>query len=402
MIDPVPFVPPARLVAGRASPGCRASVIIPVRDEQETLWECLAALAGQVDARGRSLDPSSFEVIVLANNCRDGSAALAGRFAESRPGFALRVAEVDLPTASAHVGTARKMVMDEACRRLIEVGRPRGVIASTDGDTRVAPGWLAATLRAVDLGADAVGGDVRTDRAGRASLGDQARRAYLGDVVYGRLLTELEARIDPDPGDPWPRHHHHTGASLAVTAEAYRLVGGLPPLPTSEDLALVRALRRSDLTVRHCPAVRVVTSTRRIGRARSGMADTLNAWADAGRHPRVESPAVSEARFRRRRRLREFWQSARPGPGSDLTPPPGFDRRRLIGLLRTSPTFAAFLESAEAGCVGPGPESRVEIAGAIAGLRERLSGLGRTAASASTLFEQVEPVSLLSASLPVG
>lgn len=28
--------------------------------------------------------------------------------------------------------------------------------------------------------------------------------------------------------DPWPRHHWHFGASLALTARAYRCVGGLP------------------------------------------------------------------------------------------------------------------------------------------------------------------------------
>ncbi len=107
------------------------------------------------------------------------------------------------------------------------------MIASTDGDTRVASNWLAETWDAVDRGADAVGGDIRTDRAGRRALDPHARRSYLRDVRYRRLVDELASRLDPDPADPWPRHHHHTGASLAVTAEAYRRVGGLPPLPSS-------------------------------------------------------------------------------------------------------------------------------------------------------------------------
>ena len=297
------------------------------------------------------MDPRLHEVIVLANNCRDGSAELARRFGARTPGLTLHVAEVDLPPARAHVGTARRLLMDEACRRLISLGRPRGVIASTDGDTRVGPGWLAATWDEVARGADAVGGDIRTDRAGRASLGLRARRAYLADVAYRRLLAELEARLDPDPADPWPRHHHHTGASLAVTAEAYRLAGGLPALRTAEDVALVDALRRRGLKVRHSPMVRVVTSARRFGRADGGMADTLRGWSEAGGLPRVESAEAAEARIVAGR--------------SDLAP------SSLVGL----------------------PE-------AIAGLRRRLATLRRpsvVATSLPPLLEQVEAIGLLAA-----
>ena len=360
MIEAAVWRPSSPMIATPPSPDCRACVIIPVRDEAVTLWATLGALAGQVDRESRPLGRALFEVIVLANNCRDSSAGIARRFGAANPGLALHVLEVELPSVAAHVGSARRLLMDEACRRLLEAGRPRGVIASTDGDTRVDPGWLAATWDEVDRGADAVGGDIRTDRAGRSALGPWARRAYLADVTYRRLLAELESRIDPDPADPWPRHHHHTGASLGVTAEAYRRAGGLPPLRSSEDLALVRALRRSGHAIRHSPAVRVVTSARRLGRAPGGMADTLRQWSDTSRLPRVESTHSAEARFARSRRLREGSPTLDASTGEDL----------------------------------------VEIGDAIDGLRRRLAVLRRADiayASLPTLLEQVDPIALLAA-----
>ncbi len=333
-------------------PECRAVAIVPARDEAETLGATLRAFAGQVDGIGRPLPRSSFEVIVLANNCRDDSAAIARRFAASAPGLTLQVAEAEFPPEVAHVGTSRKWLMDEACRRLLGSGKPRGVIASTDGDSRVGPTWLFETWRAVDRGADAVGGDIRTDRAGRLALCARTRRSYLRDVLYRRLVDELASRLDPDPRDPWPRHHHHTGASLAITARAYREVGGLPPLRSSEDLALVAAVRRAGLALRHAPRVRVVTSTRRLGRAAGGMADTLLGWTDGPDDLRVEDPRATEARL----------AAARGLPAGLLPPADGGDpipidraiadlRRRLATLRpigRSSPAVPEFLEQVDA------------------------------------------------------
>lgn len=360
MSDPTREIPELPRI-GPPLPGCRASVVIPARDEASGLGAALDALARQVDAEGRPLPRSSFEVIVLANNCRDGTAALARRFAASTPTMALHVAEVELARKLAHVGTARKMLMDEACRRLMGLGRDRGVIASTDADTRVGPGWLAETFAEFDAGADAVGGDIRTDRAGRASLGQAARQAYLLDVAYRRLVDELEARVDPDPADPWPRHHHHTGASLAVAAGAYASVGGLPPLPSSEDVALVAALRRAGFILRHGPRVRVVTSARRIGRAAGGMADTLRRWSADGPAFLVEHPTATEARAHWKARFRGFQTSA------DL------------GLVEA---------------VGHSESGPVDVSQAIALLKGRLAALQRLAPVSGRL-EEVESVGLL-------
>lgn len=210
------------LVIAPPSPHCEVCVIVPVRDEAENLTATLDALARQIDLEGRPFDRERYEIIVLANNCSDDSAAIARCFANQQPTLTLHVVEITLPLAEAYVGRARRILMDEAYRRLTLLEHGRGVIASTDGDTRVAPTWLAATLHEIQKGADAVGGRILTDRAGRVALDDYARLCHLREVGYRYLVAELETYLDPDPYDCWPRHYQHFGASLAVTAQMVR------------------------------------------------------------------------------------------------------------------------------------------------------------------------------------
>ncbi len=122
-------------------PVLRGGVIIPARDGAVTL----AALTSQTDLAGRSLPPDSFEVLVSDNHCLDGTAAAVRRFAGQHSVWAVHVASLRLAGPDAHVGRARRLLMDEAYRRLLGMGRFNGLIASTDADTRLAPNWLAAT-----------------------------------------------------------------------------------------------------------------------------------------------------------------------------------------------------------------------------------------------------------------
>jgi hypothetical protein len=266
------------LVSEAPRSACRVSVVIPVRDEESSLPTTLAALAQQIDGDGSPLDQDHYEVILLVNNSVDGSARVAREFARQNPALVLHVIELDLPDEDAHVGRARRMLMDAVAERL----PASGVIATTDADTVVAPDWLAMTLAEVACGADAVAGRILVDPAGFAEHGRYARMYHLRDVTYRYLVAELEARLAPDPFDPWPRHFQHFGPSLAVTVAAYRRAGGIPPLPSLEDVALYDALRRVGARIRHSPKVRVVTSARSEGRTGFGFAVQLRQWAEMG------------------------------------------------------------------------------------------------------------------------
>ncbi|HEY0791547.1 MAG TPA: glycosyltransferase family A protein [Chthoniobacterales bacterium] len=286
---------------------CKVTVTIPVKNEAQRLPQTLAALCHQIDLQGQPFGHRDYEVIVLANNCTDRSAEIVRGFGREHPTFQLHLVEADLPRKHACVGHARKWLMDEACRRQHSVGNLSAIIASTDGDTVVAPTWIAATLQEIRRGADAVGGRIQTDHSERAKLDGFTRACYLRQVAYGLLRLELESFLDPDPADPFPRHYYHNGASFAVTARVYLQAGGMPAVATSEDIALYHALLRAGANIRHSPLVQVHTSVRLAGRAVLGMADQLSAWhnlKDTGRAQFVEPVEAASVRLSCHRRLR--------------------------------------------------------------------------------------------------
>ncbi len=301
---------PAALIGVPPLPQCEVSVIVPAKDEAQTIVTTLTALANQTCLDGQPLNPRTYEIIVLANNCSDESATIARQFAQQHPDLVLHVAEVTLPPDLAYIGHVRKMLMDEAALRLMSVGRSRGVIASTDGDTIASPTWIAAILHEIGSGVDAVGGRILTDRHSRQALHPQAKSHFLQEVGYRSLVAQVEFRLDPDPYDPLPRHYQHYGASLAVTAEMYAKAGGIPPVRTPEDEAFYQSLLRVDARFRHSPLVQVTTSARVSGRSPVGLAAQLRNWTElsAGSTLKVAPAAAIVGWFRSRHKLRSIWQ----------------------------------------------------------------------------------------------
>lgn len=341
------------LVSIPPSLNCEVCVIVPVRNEAENLETTLFALANQIDLEGKPLDKERYEILVLANNCSDDSAAVARRFAACHPNLALHVVEMTLATDFAYIGWVRKVLMDEAYRRLKWLGRDRGMIASTNGDTRVSSTWIAAILSEIQSGVDAVGGRILTARSERLALDKATRLYFLRYVCYRYLTAQLEAYLDPNPCDPFPRHHQHFGANLAVTVEMYSKVGGLPPTRTPEDVAFYEALMNVDARFRHSPAVRVYTSARIIGRARSGLSNRLAQLERLSKKHQqmlVESAFVLATRFRLRRQIREIWLGTRvgdtlvPSALTILANKLGLNSEWLADTIFLAPTFGLLVQ----------------------------------------------------------
>ncbi|MER3433626.1 MAG: glycosyl transferase [Leptolyngbya sp. ERB_1_1] len=292
-------------------PQCEVCVIVPVRNEATTLTATLSALANQIDLNDQPLKRDRYEIILLANNCSDASVTIAEQFRQQHLDLKLHIVERTLPLQEAYIGRVRQMLMNEAYRRLNQLGRKHGVIASTDGDSQVSPTWLAATLQEIAWGADAVGGRILLDRAGLARLAPYVRLCHLREVGYRSLIAELESYLDPDSYDRAPRHFQHYGASFAVTAEIYARAGGLPLVRTPEDVALYRALMRVNARFRHSLNVRVMTSARQVGRTELGLANQLSVWTAMGQKQQpflVESGAEMIARLQVRHQLRNLWE----------------------------------------------------------------------------------------------
>ncbi len=186
--------------------------------------------------------------------------------------------------------------------------RDIGLICTTDADSRPRSDWIARLWKAVDGGAQAVAGVVDFDPFDPTLPAfSEARRR---EGRYSALQAEIIAYADPETHNPWPNHIWAWGANLAVTAKAYRQVGGLPPHPLAEDRAFVEQLRRHDVPVRHCLEARVWTSARRVGRAAGGLASLVDDHAgldDAPCDAMLEPAWMAWRRATWRRRMRRVF-----------------------------------------------------------------------------------------------
>ena len=274
-------------------------VAIPVKDEEERIGLCLQSLSAQIN-----IDWNDIAVVLLLNNCIDGTLGQIRAFAPELP-FSLYVHSVDLPEGYSNAGWARRLAMDAA----LDLVRDEGVILTTDADTIVESAWISANLDEIARGVEAVAGYVMADPTELMELDPPILERGALEWEYQQLAAELVARADPEPHDTWPKHNQNCGASAAITAVAYRRIGGLPPKPVGEDRALFEALRRTDGKIRHSLEVQVVTSARTDGRALGGLSDAIRLRGDPD-HPCDEALEVAVTTLRRalwRNELRHAW-----------------------------------------------------------------------------------------------
>ncbi len=303
---------------GRES-SVRPSVVIaiPVKDEEARIIACLAALADQTD-----VDFDTLEVVLLLNNCQDGTTEAVRGVGPELP-FSVELRTVDLPQPYANAGWARRLAMEAAAERVL----PNGLILTTDADTVADNDWVVANQREIELGVDAVAGYVMADPIELMELPPAILERGSLEWEYQQLAAELVARADPEPHDAWPRHNQNCGASAAITAAAYRRIGGLPPRAVGEDRALFESLRRVDARIRHSLDVQVVTSARTDGRALGGLSDAIRLRGEPD-HPCDEMLEVAVVTLRRalwRAELRRLWNT----PHRDLLAGDWFGRLKV-------------------------------------------------------------------------
>lgn len=282
----------------------RVVVCVPARNEAETLPRLIRSLDRQ---RGTE-DGAHLRVIVLANNCTDDTVATLHALERNAeiPHLALRIIEATIASPDAHVGSARRRALDAGADWLDQEGVSDGVLISTDADAVAPADWVTANLRAL-RNAELVGGRLRIYGERRT---DDPRLAALHSCIeeYWVAVRRLEEVFDPPAHDPAPRHGDHVAASLALRADLYRRVGGLPMLPCGEDNALVARVRWHGGRVRHCPSVSIAVSDRGTGRVTGGMATEMlrrTRVAQGLETYRLPPAAHWRALIERRRRLAE-------------------------------------------------------------------------------------------------
>ena len=219
------------------------------------------------------------EVLLVLDRCADATARRARRGGRARhAGLRLRMLDGEGRRGRApRAGWGWRRV-PSAWRRS---GRPDGLIASTDADSEPAARLAGAvSSRLVAAGARAVGGLIEVD-AGEAASPRRARRLRTRGSS-ARRPRGPRASADAE-------HPFFSGASLGVTAEAYRR-GGRPRGPWRRSRTRRSSGAWRSAACRSCAraAVRVRTSAAPTAAPATAWRPTcaLDDWARAGAVPR--------------------------------------------------------------------------------------------------------------------
>jgi glycosyltransferase involved in cell wall biosynthesis len=218
-------------------------VAVPARDEAASVAACLEAIDLAAAAMPQMIP---VHVVVAADCCRDGTAAVARAVGTSLP-------EVTVLEGRWHGPGASRAA---AVRHALGSSDPATTwLANTDADCLVPPGWLALHLVHAEQGIDAVAGTVVLDDSAPPDLAARFEAAYL----LGR-----------------DAHGHVHAANLGVRADAYLAVGGwLSRTVVGEEHDLWRRLSRAGFRLIHPLDAAIATSPRRRSRVRGGFATWL-------------------------------------------------------------------------------------------------------------------------------
>jgi len=290
----------------KPSPQLRVSVIVPVKNEAETISICLDALRVQKSGDQLLLSPHLYEVLLLANNCDDDTYRIILEYKEKFPEFNLQVEELFLNEEIAYIGTARRFLMDAAYNRFLFLGKMDGIISSTDGDSCVDELWIWQIMQEMAKGCDVVGGLILTEIEECA-----AKKYHLLDLRYQNLIAKREDMVDPQPHNPWPSHFQCFGANFSITCKMYAQAGRLPEVSCLEDVAFYKILEMHDAKIRKSPYVKVLTSTRKNGRVEKGLSQQLAYFEEIGCQKedlKVECAQAIISRLKIKKSLRELWK----------------------------------------------------------------------------------------------
>jgi hypothetical protein len=193
-----------------AHPTARVSILIPARDEAATIAACLAPLGG------------GYEVVVLDDGSGDDTATIAAAYG------AVVISGAPLPP-----GWLGK---PHACAQLAAAATG-DVFVFLDADVRLAPGAIDAAVGLLDSsGLDLVSPHPR-------QVAVAASERLMQPLLQWSILTFLPLRLAERSHRPSLAAAN--GQFLVVRREAYDRAGGHVRDAVLDDLALLRAIKRS-------------------------------------------------------------------------------------------------------------------------------------------------------------
>lgn len=211
-------------------------VVIPAYDEPQ--------LIDSLQSLSRCHPPhSKVEVIVIVNHSAAATETIKTRnqqyfeqareWAENHTAPCLQFHLIycpDLPAKQAGVGMARKIGMDEACRRLEQIGNPRGVILGFDADSHCDPDYFQKIEAYFNQYSKVKAAGIYFEHPLTGPEFDAA--TYEAVTLY-----ELHLRyfINSQAWAGLPYAYQTIGSSMAVRCEPYQKQGGMNRRKAGED-----------------------------------------------------------------------------------------------------------------------------------------------------------------------
>lgn len=219
------------------------TVVVPARDEEESLPQCLAAIEVAARMLAATHPTIDLTVTVVLDGCTDGSAQVVADHPWAQA----------LAVDFASVGLARRAGIGYALSRL-----PRPMeevwVANTDADTVVPADWLVEQVRLAEDGVQLV----------------------LGTVVPDPVGLDSELALAWHQAHPLDDGHAYVhGANLGFSAVGYLAVGEFAALQVHEDADLTDRLKAHGITWAAVDSIRATTSARTRGRTPGGFAGYL-------------------------------------------------------------------------------------------------------------------------------
>jgi len=210
------------------------SFIVPAYNEEHRIKNCLSAL--------RSQTGSSFEIILVDNNCTDKTVEQASELCDQI-----------VICREQGIGAARNAGAEQARGRYL---------AFIDADAEVSPGWLAAAVRQLKEGQfDSLSGwNYFTERNPFLFL-------YFNSYSFVFMIIFMISLL--------LRRPIVVGNNLLIKRSLFLKAGGFPCC-VAEDIKLSRALNQIRATSALCPGMRVAYSSRRL--RHSGFISTMALW----------------------------------------------------------------------------------------------------------------------------
>jgi len=221
-------------IPGDMDPQCTMIIVIPVHNEDHPEWSVHSLMACKIP------EDISIEVILVINASVLASSDVKAKNIESfttlntlakaskHPQIAIHIIqENDMPPKKAGVGMARKIGMDVAYQRFLQMGKEDGLIVNLDADCTVSQNYIEALVEWDRRHPNLEGASIYFEHP----LGNDERinHSIISYELHLRYFIEVQRYVG------LPYAFHTVGSSMLVRSKVYGLVGGMNTRKAGED-----------------------------------------------------------------------------------------------------------------------------------------------------------------------